>query len=311
MEDAAAAKRRTPEFGISLIPSVRDIPLAFTLARIADETKLDFISLQDHPYNGTFLDTWTQLSVLAARTERVRVVPNVANLPLRPPAMLAKAAASLDLLTGGRVEMALGAGAFWEGIAAYGGPRRAPGEAVAALEEAMQVMRALWQPPQSGQGVSFAGKYYRLDGAQPGQAPAHPISIWLGAIGPRMLRLTGRLADGWLPSSSYVPPSEVPALQDIIDEAARQAERPLSVIRRAYNVAGVIQRPGDPMMSARRQGLIIGPVERWAEALMRYYYELRMDTFIFWPAGHDEERQIRIFAEEVAPAVRAAISAQR
>ena len=66
------------------------------------------------------------------------LVPTVATLPLRPPAVLAKSAASLDLLAGGRVQLGLGAGAFWDAIAAMGGPRRGPREAVAALDEAIQ-----------------------------------------------------------------------------------------------------------------------------------------------------------------------------
>ena len=64
--------------------------------------------------------------VIAAATERIGLFPDVASLPLRPPAMMAKAAASLDLLSGGRVELGLGAGGFWDAIEAYGGPRRDP-----------------------------------------------------------------------------------------------------------------------------------------------------------------------------------------
>jgi len=125
------------------------------------------------------LETWTLLSVLGGMTERVRLFPNVADLPLHPPAMLAKAAASLDVLTNGRVELGLGAGAFWDAIAGYGGTRRTPGEAVAALEEAMKVMRRLWQPQGSAR-VSFAGQFYQLDEARPGPAPAHAIGHLVG-----------------------------------------------------------------------------------------------------------------------------------
>jgi alkanesulfonate monooxygenase SsuD/methylene tetrahydromethanopterin reductase-like flavin-dependent oxidoreductase (luciferase family) len=105
-----------PLFGISPNPAVKNIQLTLTLSQIADTTGLDLISIQDHPYNPTFLDTWTLLAVLGARTQQVRLQTNVVNLPLRPPAMLAKSAATLDILTNGRVELGLGAGAFWEGI---------------------------------------------------------------------------------------------------------------------------------------------------------------------------------------------------
>src|SRR5712691_6801837 len=120
----------SPLFGVSIDPSVKNLPLAYNLAQLADDAKFDIISIQDHPYNATFFDTWTLLTFLGSRTQHVRLLPNVANLPLRPPAMLAKAAATLDILTGGRVELGLGAGGFWKGIEAYDGPVRTPGESV-------------------------------------------------------------------------------------------------------------------------------------------------------------------------------------
>ena len=142
--------------------------------------------------------------MVAARTTSIRVAPNVANLPLRPPVVLARSAATLDLLSGGRVELGLGAGAFWDAIVAAGGPRRTPGESVEALEEAIEVIRGVW----SGSGsVAFEGQHYRVKGLHAGPAPAHPIGIWIGAYKPRMLRLIGRLADGWLPSMGYAEPS--------------------------------------------------------------------------------------------------------
>src|SRR2546423_2518294 len=115
----------------------------------------------------------------------VGVSPEVASVPLRPPAVLAKAAASLDVLTGGRVELGLGAGGFWEAIEAYGGPRRGPGDALAALAEAIEVIRLVWSGTRN---LRFEGQHYRLAGAQSGPGPAHPIGIWLGVDGPRALR---------------------------------------------------------------------------------------------------------------------------
>jgi alkanesulfonate monooxygenase SsuD/methylene tetrahydromethanopterin reductase-like flavin-dependent oxidoreductase (luciferase family) len=304
----ADAPRLTPLFGMSIIPAARDTQRIFALARLADDVGLDFITAQDHPYNATFLDTWTLLAALGATTKRARLLPNVANLPLRPPAVLAKAAASLDIITNGRVEMGLGAGGFWEGIGAYGGPQRTPGEALGALAEAIQIMRALWGQTESGQAVRFAGRYYQLNGAQPGPLPAHPISIWVGGYGPRMLRLIGRSADVWLPSSTYVPPEQVPPLQTIINDAAQQAGRSPASVRRAYNIAGAILQPGRPGMTPRRPGIIVGSVEQWVATLTSYYRNLQMDTFIFWPAMRgDEEGQLRIFAEQVVSGVRAAV----
>ena len=140
-KDSSNLIRRQPVFGLSITPD--NVERAFTLAKIADELGLDIIGIQDHPYNGTFLDTWTLISALAASTKKIRFFPDVSDLPMRPPAMLAKASASLDIITKGRVELGVGAGAFWDAIHAYGGPRRAPREAVAALEEALQVIHLL------------------------------------------------------------------------------------------------------------------------------------------------------------------------
>ena len=294
-----------PLFGISITPSAQNPQLIFEQARLADALGLYMVSVQDHPYNAAFLDTWTLLSALGSVTQHVRLMPNVVNLPLRPPAVLAKSAATLDILTNGRCEMGLGTGAFWEGIVAYGGPQRSPAQAVDALVEAMQVMRALWRPvsPQQ-QAVSFPGKYYQLHEAQPGPEPRHAIGIWLGALGPRMLRVTGQRADGWIPSSSYIPPDKMLPLQDAIDEAAQQAGRSPADIHRAYNVMGIILRSDAPQARARRPGILVGPVSNWVDELTRYYRDLRVDSFHFWPRTGEEEAQIRLFAEEVVPAVR-------
>src|SRR5438270_5060211 len=196
MADTAETQHYNPPlFGLNIDPSAKNLQLAHSLARLADSTKLDFISIQDHPYNANFFDTWTLLTFLGARTQHVRLLTNVVNLPLRPPAMLAKAAATLDILTNGRVELGLGAGGYWKGIVSYGGTQRAPGEAVSALEEAITIMRILWQPVAPGPTVNMSGQFYQLVNAHPGPAPAHPIGIWLGAIKPRLLRRTGQRAD--------------------------------------------------------------------------------------------------------------------
>ncbi len=115
--------RHDLQFGVFITPVAAQARVVLELSRLADAVGLDLVTFQDHPYQPSFLDTWTLLSVVAAETTNVRVAPNVANLPLRPPVVLARSAASLDILSGGRVELGLGSGAFWEGIAAVGGPR--------------------------------------------------------------------------------------------------------------------------------------------------------------------------------------------
>lgn len=288
------------EFGYFLTPDATDYPEVLRRAQVCDRTGYDLIGIQDHPYQSRFLDTWTLLAALAGQTERVRLFPDVASLPLRPPAMLAKAAATLDVISGGRVELGLGTGAFWEGIRAMGGEARSPGDAVSALEEAIHVIRLLW----SGQrGTRFEGRFYQLHGAHSGPTPAHDMGIWIGAYGPRMLNLTGRLGDGWVPSSSYAPPARLPEMQARINDGAAAAGRDPAAIRRVYNVMG---RIGDSPATEPFQG----PVAQWVDELTHLAVEVGMDTFIIGlpePPGDQLER----FIHEVAPRVRQNVAAGR
>jgi alkanesulfonate monooxygenase SsuD/methylene tetrahydromethanopterin reductase-like flavin-dependent oxidoreductase (luciferase family) len=272
------------ELGAFVVPSAARLEDVLAQVLAAEEGGLDLVGIQDHPYQRRFLDTFSLIAFLAARTTRVRFVPDVANLPLRPVAMLAKQAASLDVLSGGRFELGLGAGAFWDGIAAMGGPRRTPGEAVTALEAAIPELRAFWA------GESLEG------GLKPGPPPAHEIGIWLGAYGPRMLRLTGRLADGWLPSVPRLPIEQLAGARARIDEAAEKAGRDPSAIRRIANVNGVI---ADGPVT----GYLNGPPMHWIEELSRLRDDYGFDGFLLWSDG-DMIEQIGRFAAEVAPALR-------
>jgi alkanesulfonate monooxygenase SsuD/methylene tetrahydromethanopterin reductase-like flavin-dependent oxidoreductase (luciferase family) len=286
-------------FGWFLVPEAADPPGLVEQVRLAERAGVDLVGIQDHPYQRRFLDTFSLLAALAAATERVGLFPDVASLPLRHPAMLAKAAASIDLLSGGRFELGLGAGSFWDAIVAMGGPRRSPGEAVEALEEAVALLRLLWSDQRS---VRFTGHHYRVAGVRPGPAPAHPIGIWVGAYGPRMLRLVGRLADGWVPSASYLPPERLADAQARIDDAAAAAGRDPAAIRRLYNLSGRIGPGGG--------GFLDGPPGQWVEQLLPLVVETGMDTFVLGPS-ESPASQLQLFAAEVAPALREAVTAHR
>lgn len=288
----------TPQFGIFPSPDADRLEDIAAVTRLAEDLGLDLIGIQDHPYQRRFLDTFALIAWLAAQTRTIRFFPDVANLPLRGPAIIAKQAASIDLLSGGRFELGLGAGGFWDAIRGMGGPDRTAGEAVDALEEAIAVIRALWSTER---GLQAGGTHYRLDGVHGGPTPTHDIGIWLGAIGPRMLALTGRLADGWVPSLPYVPPERLPEMHERIDAAAAQAGRAPDAIRRVYNVAGTITD------GRRGEGPLDGPVELWVDTLARFATELRMDAFIHW-IDMDDPAQVHRFAEEVVPGVRAALA---
>lgn len=286
---------RAIKFGYFLIPNA-DSPLV-SIAQEAERRGLDYVAIQDHPYQRRFVDTWTLLSMIAATTSRIGLFPDVANLPLRPPAVMAKAAASIDLLSGGRFELGLGAGSFWDAIEAYGGPRRSPGAALEALEEAIEVIRKVWSGERN---LRFEGQHYRLRGAHSGPLPAHPIGIWLGVTGPRALKLLERADDGWVVSFRG-DLDKIARMTRQLDDAALEAGRDPASIRRILNVNGVIT-------DGASQGRLHGPVDQWVEELTDLAVTHRFDTFILWAEG---DGQLAKFAEEVAPAVRAQVAVER
>jgi alkanesulfonate monooxygenase SsuD/methylene tetrahydromethanopterin reductase-like flavin-dependent oxidoreductase (luciferase family) len=214
---------------------------------------------------------------------------------------MAKAAASLDVLSGGRFELGLGAGGIPDVIANFGGPRRTPGESVEAIEEAIDVIRLLWSDERS---VSFEGKHYRLTDARPGPRPAHPISIWVGAFKPRMIRLVGRKADGWVPSFGVLTRDELRAGNEQIDAAAEKAGRDPRSIRRIINLQGLIGDGPAPPRAELPVGYLAGepfagPPEWWAETLAGFAAD-GFDTFVFWPVDRSPG-QVEMLAGEVVP----------
>ncbi len=278
------------EFGAFITPIAADPTVPVALAQVAEASGLDLATFQDHPYQPAFLDAWTLMSFVAARTERIRVAPNVLNVPLRQPAVTAVAAASLDLLSGGRLELGLGAGGFWDAIESMGTARLTPAESVVALEEAIDVIRGKWDTSERG-GLFTEGEFHRLRGAKRGPRPAHDIPILVGALKPRMLRLIGRKADGWLPSLAYLKPGDLGRANTIIDEAAEDAGRDPREIRRMLNIGA------GPSGSAP-----------WAEELAELTITHGVSTFI---AMGDDPNLLAQFGQEIAPAVRELVDAER
>jgi alkanesulfonate monooxygenase SsuD/methylene tetrahydromethanopterin reductase-like flavin-dependent oxidoreductase (luciferase family) len=283
--------------GISVVPLSIELERIVDLVRTADEAELDLVGIQDHPYQARFLDTWSLIPWLLAQTTSVSIFTDVANLPLRPPAMMGRAAATLDALSGGRFELGLGAGAVPEIVARLGGPVRSRAESVDALEEAIEVLRLMW----SGEGsVSYYGGYYQLADARPGPPPPHPIGIWLGAFRPRMLRLVGRKADGWVPSLGVLSRNELRDGNARIDDSAADADRDPSQIRRILNIQGLI---GDGPAPPRRElpvgylagDPLVGPPSFWVDTLAGFADD-GFDTLVFWPVERTPA-QVELVAE--------------
>lgn len=281
-------------FGTFVTPTNEPTHHAVEQALVAEHAGLDLVTFQDHPYQPSFHDTSTLLAYTAARTERIRLSANVTNLPLRPPAVLARAIASLDLLSGGRIELGIGAGGFWDAIVGMGAPRRSPGESIEALEEAIEIIRGIWDADNERM-LSVRGTHYDVHGAKRGPAPAHPVGIWVGAYKPRILRMVGRAADGWLPSLQYLPqgPSALAEMNRNIDQGAAAAGRDPSAIRRLLNIGG--------RFTAQRGGLLQGPPDQWAEELADIALTYGISGFIL---ASDDAATTETFAGEVVPAVK-------
>ncbi len=280
---------REIQFGIFVIPATMNPTRALDVASIADEVGFDLIGVQDHPYQWRFFDTMTLLTAMAMRTHRITLFPDVASLPMRPPAVLAKAAASLDVLSGGRFELGLGAGGFWEAIKAMGGSLRTPGESVSAVEEAIHVTRLMWSGERN---LKFDGRFYQLSGVNAGPKPAHDMGIWIGAYRPRMLAITGRLADGWVPSLGYLKPDDLTIANERIDGAAKAAGRDPKSIRRVLNYGYPID-------------------DGTADPLAALVLENGMDSFMVSEDGDEPREHLSRFMTEVAPRVRQKVAEAR
>jgi alkanesulfonate monooxygenase SsuD/methylene tetrahydromethanopterin reductase-like flavin-dependent oxidoreductase (luciferase family) len=288
------------QFGVMLEPTPDWGHDVLNRAALTEQAGLDLVSLSDHPYWTGWLDTMSLLTAIAARTSQVRVFPNLANLPLRPPLQLARAAATLDILSEGRFELGLGTGAqqMREQIIANAGPARTAGESIEALEEAVAIIRASWAADAD---IRFEGEHYQVPGAASGPKPAHDIGIWVGAYQRRLLAVTGRIADGWVPSSPFMPPEQLAAASQVIDEAADEAGRSPRDVVRVYNIEC---GPGES-----GTGFLPGAPSTWAEPLADLALSNGISCFVLYRV--DSTDLIRQFGAEVAPAVREAVAKER
>jgi alkanesulfonate monooxygenase SsuD/methylene tetrahydromethanopterin reductase-like flavin-dependent oxidoreductase (luciferase family) len=272
---------------------------------VAESAGLDLVGVQDHPYVPSYIDAFTLIADLAARTTSVSFFPDVTNLPLRPVPMLARQASALSLLSGGRFHLGLGAGGHWDAIVRLGAPRQTRSQALQAQAEAVVLLRALWE---SERPVTMSGTTYSVRGLR-GQKPnERGIEIWLGAQGPRSLALTGQVADGWAaPIPSYLPYEKWTESNDLIDRAARDSGRQPADIRRIAQPVGAISPTSQHgKWLAEGDDPIRADVRGWADALLRLHEESRFTGFVFWPEDQSEAQILR-FAS-VADQVRARLS---
>ncbi len=282
-------------YGLNVSPSAAQGADPVGDARRAEELGFDFVSVNDHLHgtSPTF-ETWTLLTWIAAATTRIGVASRVLGVPYRSPAVLAKMAESLDRLSEGRLILGLGGGASNEEFRAFGLGEPTPGEKVAGLEDAIRIAHGLWSEP----GFTFEGGRYRVERAELEPKPVRPIPIWVGTYGPRMLDLTGRLADGWIPSYGYAPPEAIPTMRGRILAAAEGAGRDPAALELVYNVeVRVEDRPSGTHAE------VSGSPDELAERLAGFA-ALGFTGVNLFPVGGGLAEQAERLAREVIPAIR-------
>lgn len=284
-------------FGLNVSTAARPGNDPVADARWAEQLGYDFISASDHPGSDQpSHETWTMLSWIAARTSRIGITTRVLGVPWRHPALTAKMAASLDRLSGGRLTLGLGGGGNPAEFHSFGIAPRTPRQTVDGLDEAVQLIQALWTRPT----VSLHGEHYNTDEAKLEPKPSRHIPIWLGTFGDRALAVTGRLADGWIPSYDMAPPQRATTMRDRIRQAATDAGRDPDGITLAYNIGVHV---GDT--NGERPGVVSGPPAAVAETLLRCT-EIGFRAFNFVLVGPDHRHQAELLATEVRPALEAA-----
>jgi alkanesulfonate monooxygenase SsuD/methylene tetrahydromethanopterin reductase-like flavin-dependent oxidoreductase (luciferase family) len=267
-------------------------PIAF--ARDVEQLGFDFVSSSDHPAAGRpNYETWTTLACVAAATTRIHVATRVLGLPYRAPSMVAKMAETLSRLSDGRVILGLGGGYGDDEHRSFGVPVRSDKEKITALEDALQVIRGLW----SESPFSYRGTYYEVSAAELEPKPAGQIPIWLGTFGPRSLALTGRLADGWIPTLGHASAEDLPKMRRRVTDAAEAAGKdPLDL---EYILNLTIDVSGAPV----EESSVGGSSAEIIETLGRFV-EQGFSGFNFI-VGDDRAEQLAHLASEIVPALRA------
>jgi probable F420-dependent oxidoreductase len=283
----------TLQFGLGIPASAAPGHDPVALARRAEDLGFDFVSTSDHPEGDQpSYEAWTMLTWIAAATSRIRVATKVLGMPYRHPAMVAKMAETLDRLSAGRLILGLGGGYSDDEFRAFGLGVPSPREKVDGLAEAITVIRGLW----SGPAFSFAGRHYRTEAADIEPKPGHHIPVWLGTFGPRALAVTGRLADGWIPSLGYVPDERLPVLRDQVLAAARAAGRDPAQLTCALNLQVELGgQPGAPGVLAGSPGQVAERIAGFARA--------GFTTFNFLPIGGSTGDDAERLARDVLPSV--------
>jgi probable F420-dependent oxidoreductase len=228
------------------------------------------------PAHGDTYECWALLPALAAITERVRIGTLVSPTSVHHPALLAKRAATIDRLSGGRMTLGIGAGWQVNEHHAYGIELEPPGRRVSRFEEAIQVVRSML----SDESTTFHGSCYNLTEAPCDPKPVQsPLPILVGTRSPRMLRITARYADQW---NTWATPEQAAAPRAALFEACDAVGRDPATIWTSVNALIEFDARTPPPGRA----VLFGSAERLVDQIGQYA-ELGYDEFILpdWNLG--------------------------
>ena len=304
------------KFGVRIHQSGYDYPTLRRIWTVADRLGYYSATLYDL-LNAPALECWTTLSALAAETERIRLTPMVLANPYRPPALLAKMSATLDVISGGRLELGIGAGGSEEDHLASGYPFPSAPVRVEMLEEAVELIQRLWVEPR----VDFQGQYYSLHEAvtapKPVQRPGPPIII--GGHGETyLLRAVAKHADICNIGSGMSVEEHAERLR-VLEEHCRAVGRDPSEIQVTHNARLLIAESqaefeklvarnaasssmnvGEYKKSLSRY--IAGTPDQCAEQLQEYLDHGISYFFLIFP-DPIANADLELFAKEVMPAL--------
>jgi F420-dependent oxidoreductase-like protein len=286
--------------------------------RMADEARLHWVSVSDHLYANPLVkpeireipcfEGISTLAAVAAVTKHVRIGTMMICIPFRNPALLAKAIVSVDHISGGRVELGVGAGWFSEEFTEFGYPFPPIGERFDMLEEALQILRSMFDPDQKV--THFKGKHYTVDGAICAPKPVQKkLRIWIGGRGPkRTPRVAAQYADGF--NTPYLDPQDYKARLDELDRACEKVKRDPATLTRTVNLHFLMganeksiklgRERFAAMPDTHRQGALLGGKQEAIDRMAEYMEVGAQGLNIAFrpPVDWDSYQQ---FLEEVAP----------
>jgi len=291
------------------------------LAAAAEEAGIEALFRSDHylsldaPTERESLDAWTTLAGLAARTSRLRLGTMVSPATFRHPSVLAKSAATVDHISGGRVELGLGAGWMELEHRAYGFDFPPTSERVARFAEQIEIVHRLW----TEDSVDFRGRFYRLEACtalpKPVQRPRPPIVVG-GSARPGTARPAARFADEY--NTVFASPEEARGRRRRLDAACEAEGRdpatlPLSVMtgfligtddgeirERARRLAG---DGADDLLARYREGGLAGTPAEIVDRL-RAYEDAGVTRVMLQHLLHDDLEPIEILGRDILPAIR-------